>query len=307
MPIDIALLGCAGPYLADVLGVIASEPDVRLAAVYDADRSLIPPPIRDYAVTDPETAIARANAVLVTATLAERPVLCARAARAGRPTLVQVPIAPTAEEARRLHRELERSRTPVLAAFHLRELPALRRLRDTLRAGMLGRVSGVAATLSTAPAVSEPGPAVPAHGVRAPRRDFVSLAVHVIDALAALGEPPRLQAVSLDATAGGGDLGGAAVGRWGHAPLVVRANGASREPGLELVLEGARRTAAVREGTLELRDGPAEPDRWIGGPPDAAEAIRAFAERLRRRGFPRDPLAAAVRAQAIAERAAHLD
>ncbi len=304
MTIDIALLGCGGTELADVLGVIASEPDVRLAAAYDADRARIPAPIRDYAVSDPETAIARASAVVVGAPVRERPVLCARAARAGRPTLVQPPIAPTAAEARRLERELSRSRTPVLAAFHLRELPALARLRDAVRAGVLGRVSAVQATLAAAPAAGLDGRA--AAEAADGHHGFVALAVHVIDALSALGEPPRLEAVTLDGRSGGGDLGGAALGRWGAAPLVVRANGASREPGLALVLEGARRTAALHEGTLELRDGPAAGDRWVGAPPDGAEAVRAFAERLRRRGFPRDPLPGAVRAQAIAERAPRL-
>jgi hypothetical protein len=37
MPIDVALLGCAHPHLPDVLGVLASESDLRLVAAWDAD------------------------------------------------------------------------------------------------------------------------------------------------------------------------------------------------------------------------------------------------------------------------------
>jgi hypothetical protein len=50
VPIDVALLGCAHPHVPDVLGVIASETDVRLAAVWDADRSAIPGAIAGAAV-----------------------------------------------------------------------------------------------------------------------------------------------------------------------------------------------------------------------------------------------------------------
>ena len=299
MAIDIALLGCGHPEVADVLGVIASEPDVRLAAAWDSDRARVPPAIRGYVVADPETAIARASAVVICAPLAERPVLCARAARAGRPTLVQVPGAPDAAAAGQLVRELQRNRTPVRAARPRRELAALRRLRDAGRAGVLGRVSGVDAGL----VVAEPAPMASRGNGNGPGRSFAELAIHLVDALAALGAPPRLDAVSLD----GGDLGGAALGRWGGAPLTLRANVVSPDRGLRLALDGARATAVLRDGALELRNGDGGGDRWIGGPPDAGEPVRAFAERLRRRAFGRDSLAGAVRAQLVAERAQRLD
>ena len=303
MPIDIALLGCAHPGLADVLGVVASEPDVRLAAVWDSDRALIPAPVRDYAVADAETAIGRASAVIVGAPIEERPALCARAARAGRPALVQVPLAPTATEAGRLVHELERHRTPVLAALPLREVAALGRLRATLRAGVLGRVSGVDAHLARIPVPGGPESARPGHRPTRHRRGFVELAVHLLDALSLLGETPRLDAVTLDARTGGDDLGGAAVGRWGPAPLVVRGSLAAHAPQLRLALQGSRTSAVLRDGSLELRDGAGSPDRWIGAPPDPGEPVRAFVARLRRREFPRRPLAGPARAQAIAEQA----
>ena len=57
MPIGISLLGCAHPHVSDVLGVIASEPDLRLAAAWDADRSLVPGQIASHAVSDLDRAI----------------------------------------------------------------------------------------------------------------------------------------------------------------------------------------------------------------------------------------------------------
>jgi hypothetical protein len=146
MPISISLLGCGHPHLSDLLGVIASEPDLRLAAAWDADRSAIPGAIANYVVSDAERAIRRADAVVVIAATDQRPELCVRAARAGRPVLVEKPIARTAAEARALAREIARSRTPAMPALFLRELPALHRLQGVLRAGLLGRLSAASAS-----------------------------------------------------------------------------------------------------------------------------------------------------------------
>jgi hypothetical protein len=129
--------------------------------------------------------------------------------------------------------------------------------------------------------------------------------MHLVDALSTLppGEPPALAAVTFDrAGPGHGDLGGVALGRWADVPLTVRASWAARPGGLELVVTGAAGTAVLRDGVLELdRGGP--PERWVGAPPDAGEALRAFAARLRTRRLPRDGLAPAIRAQAVIEAA----
>jgi hypothetical protein len=66
---------------------------------------------------------------------------------------------------------------------------------------------------------------------------------------------------------------------------------------LELVACGAAGTATIRDGVLELIAGGGAAERWVGAPPDAGEALRAFARRLRARRFPRDGLGPAVRAQ----------
>src|SRR5918912_1294279 len=121
MPIDIALLGFAQPHVPDVLGVLASEPDLRLVAAWDADPSAIPGAIAGVGVSRADTAIRRAAAVVVCAPTDQRPALCVQVAR---------------------------SRTPAVPALHLRQLPALARLGGVLRERLLGRLAGVSASLA---------------------------------------------------------------------------------------------------------------------------------------------------------------
>jgi predicted dehydrogenase len=290
-----------------VLGVIAAEPDVRLAAAWDPDPSVVPGVVASQAVRELDTAIGRADAVVVLAPTDRRPEICVRAARAGRPILVEKPVARTAGEARAAAREIGRSRTPALAMLFLRELPALDRLRAVIRSGLLGRLSGASASYVHAGAV-DGTLAGPAAWMQDPRRagvgGFGDLALHLVDALAVLGAPPALEAAALDrGRPGGVDLGGTAVGRWGEIPLGLRTSWVTRPAGFELAVAGAAGTAVVQQGTLELTipDGP--PERWVGAPPDAGEAVRAFLDRLRARRFSRDSLAPAIRAQEIIERA----
>ena len=237
----------------------------------------------------------------------QRPALCVQAAQAGRPLLVEKPIARTAAEARAVAREVGRSRTPAMAALFLRELPALRRLQDVLRERLVGRLAAATAAFGHAGAVDGwfRGPTA---WMRDARRagvgGFGDLALHLVDALSALGadEPPRLAAVTLDRDgAGSADIGGSAVGTWGGAPLTLRASWAVRPGGLELSVAGSAGTATVRDGVLELARGGGTPQRWIGAEPDAGEALRAFAARVRARRLPRDGLAPAVEAQAVLE------
>ena len=309
MPIDVALLGCAHPHVPDVLGVLASEPDLRLVAVWDSDPSAIPAAISGAAVSRAETAIRRANATVICAPTDQRPALCVQAARAGCPILVEKPVARTAADARGVAREVGRSRTPAMAALFLRELPALARLAGVLRERLIGRLAGVTAALAHPGAVDGwfDGPRA---WMRDPARagvgGFGDLALHVVDALAALraDEPPALHTVVLDRPGtGSADVGGTALGTWAGAPLTVRTSWAARPGGLEVVVVGSAGTATLHEGVLVLDRGSGEPERWVGPPPDAGEAVRAFANRLRARRFPRDGLAPAVEAQALLEAA----
>jgi predicted dehydrogenase len=312
MPIDVALLGCAHPHVPDVLGVLASEPDLRLVAAWDADPSAIPAAISGTAVARADTALRRASAAVICAPTDQRPALCVQAARAGCPMLVEKPIGRTAAEARAVAREVARSRTPAMAALFLRELPALARLGGVLRERLVGRVAGVSASLTHAGAVDGwfDGPrAWMRDPARAGTGGFGDLALHVLDALAALraDEPPALHAVALDrAGPGEVEVGGVAVGTWAGAPLSIRASWAVRPGGLEVLVTGAAGTATLRDGVLELDRGGSAPERWVGPPPDAGEAVRAFANRLRARRFPRDGLAPAVQAQALLEAAVRL-
>jgi predicted dehydrogenase len=307
MPISISLLGCGHPHVADILGVIVSEPDLRLAAAWDSDRSAVPGQISSYAVDSLDLAIRRADAVVVCAPTDQRPEVCVRAARAGRPILVEKPVAVTAAEARALAAEIARSRTPAHAALHLRELPALARLRAVLRAGMLGRLAGVSAGYHHAGAVDGrlAGPAAwMLDRRRAGAGALTELGLHLIDAFAALGPLPRLDAVTLDrGPAGSTDLGGVAVGRWGDVPLDLRASWVTRPAGFELTVSGANATAVLRDGTLEIVSDGGSSERWIGAPPDAGESLRAFTARLRDRRLRLDGLTPVIRAQEVLERA----
>ncbi len=311
MPIEISVLGCRHPQISDVLGVIASEPDVRLAAAWDADRSAVPGQISSYAVADADTAIRRADAVVIYAPTDERPELCVRAARAGRPLLVANPLALTAGEARRLAREVSRSRSPAVVAFFLRELPALARLRGVLRGGVLGRLSSVSASYLQDAALNgslQRGATWMLDPPRAGVGGLGDLTMHLVDALAVLGSVPHLHAISIDrGPAGSTDLGGAAIGKWNDVPLSLRSSWVTRPSTLELTVNGALASAVVRDGALELVSEGGVRERWVGAPPDAGEALRAFTTRLRTRRFAGDGLAAAVRAHEVLERAVQLE
>ncbi len=312
MPIEISLLGCGHPHVSDVLGVIASEPDLRLAAAWDADPAAIPGPISSHSVRELDTAIGRAAAVVICAPTDQRPGLCVRAARAGRPILVEVPIATTAAGARAAAREITRSRTPAYPTLYLRELPALARLRAVIRAGILGRASAVSASYLQA-RVLDGSLGGAASWMLDPRRagtgGLAALGVHLVDALAALARVPViLGAVTFDrGQAAQVDLGGAAIGRWGDVPLSLRTSWAARPEGVELELHGATASAVLRDGSLELVAQDGSRERWIGAPPDAGESLRAFAQRLRRRRLELDGLEGTIRAQEAIERAVVLD
>jgi predicted dehydrogenase len=308
MAIAVALLGCEHPHVPDVLGVIASEPDVRLAAVWSADRSAVPGAVADYLVQSHDTAIGRADVAIICAPTDERPALCVRAAQAGRPILVEEPLARTAGEAARVAREVARSRTPAYATLFLRELPGLGRLQALLGSDVLGRVTAIAATYLEPIALNGGAATATTGWMRQARRAgggaMTHLGIHLVDALAALGARPRLDAVRLQRRpAGSSDLGGVALGRWGDVPLTLRTSWVARPGGLEIIVNGTVATAALRDGTLEIAADLGAPERWVGAPPDAAEAVRAFLARLRARKLEDDGLRAAVTAHEVIERA----
>jgi predicted dehydrogenase len=309
MAISVALLGCEHPHVPEVLGVIASEPDVSLAAVWSSDRAAIPGAVANYTVPSPDIALGRADVAIVCAATDERPALSVRAGQAGRPILIAEPLAPSAAEAARAAREIARSRTPAYATLFLRELPSLGRLRALLGADMLGRITGAAASYLSPLALG--GVSTAAGGTswvqraqRAGAGATTDLGIHLVDALTALGIRPRLEAVRVDRRRGErADLGGVAVGRWGDVPLTLRTSWVTRPGGLELILNGTVATASLRDGTLEIAADQGAPERWVGAPPDPAEAVRAFFHRVRTRRLDLDGLRGAVAAHEVIERA----
>lgn len=316
MAIAVALLGCEHPHVPDVLGVIASEPDVSLAAVWSGDRGAIPGAVVNYAVAGLDAALDRADVAIVCAPTDERAALCVRAAQAGRPILVEKPLAPTAAEAVRVAREIARSRTPAYANLFLRELPGLGRLHALLRADVLGRVTGLAASYVSPDALGGAGASASAaaaatswmaHARRSGDGAMTDLGIDLVDALTALGVRPRIDAVRLDRRRGDRtNLGGVAVGRWGDVPLTLRTSWVTRPGGLELVVNGTVSTATLRDGALEIATDQGAPERWVGAPPDPAEAVRAFFDRLRTRRLDVDGLRPVVAAHETIERAAAL-
>lgn len=287
--------------------MIAAEPDVRLAAAWDEDPSVVPGVVAAHRVRELEKAISLADAVIICAPTDHRPEVCVRAARAGRPLLVEKPIARTADQARAAAREIDRSRTPALATLFLRELPALARLRAVLRSGLLGRLSGASASYVHSAAL-DGELSGPAAWMQDPRRSgvggFGDLGLHLVDAFSALGASPVLEAVTLDrGRPGATDVGGVGIGRWDETPLSLRTSWVTRPAAFTLSLSGAAGSANVRDGTLELSGPDGAPERWVGAPPDAGTAVRGFLDRLRRRRFAGPGLEAAITAQATIERA----
>ena len=176
---------------------------------------------------------------------------------------------------------------------------------------VLGRITAVGASYLSAAALDGAGTAAASGWMQNARRagggGMIDLGIPLVDALGALGARPRLDAVRLDRRRGDrSDLGGVAVGAWGDVPLSLRVSWAVRPGGLEVVVNGAAGTAVLRDGTLELSAELGVPERWIGAPPDPAEAVRAFFARLRSRRLGANGLEDAIRAHEILERAAAL-
>ena len=237
------------------------------------------------------TAISRADAAVIAAPTDPRPALCVEAARAGRPLLVEEPVALSAGDARG-SRRVGRSRTPALAALFLRELPALRpaRGRAARAAGRAPRrrVGGghTRARSTAGSAARAPGCATrrgPASAASGTSRCICSTRSRRSRGRApgtggGRARPPGTgagtSAASRSAPGGARRSGCARAGRRGRR---VRA----RRRGLRRHGDAARGRARARRGT-------GEPERWVGPPPDAGEALRAFAERLRARRFARD-------------------
>ena len=210
-------------------------------------------------VTDPAGAVAHADLALICSTTAEHPELAAVVARAGLPVLLEKPLAATAAEAEELAGTLTAAGTPVAVAKFLRGAPGLRRAKELLTEGRLGRLVACDAWF-THPGLQDglfTGTAAwmlsPAWGGRGALAD---LGVHLVDLLNWLrpGAPLRVRAADLSPLPAGGpgDAGGTALLEWGSVPAALHAGWTSYPGGIRLHIEGTRGTLCVDGGDLTL-------------------------------------------------------
>ena len=310
MPIDVALLGCAHPHVPDVLGVLASEPDLRLVAVWDADPSAIPAAISGAAVARAETAIRRANAAVICAPTDQRPALCVQAARAGLPDARRE--AGRADRGGRPRRRARGRPQPdpgdggAVPARAARARPARGRAARAAGRAPRGRDGGARAPGRGRRLVRRPARVDARPGPRRRRRLRRPRAACRRRARGAPGRRAARAPHRRARPAGDGErrrrrhrarhLGGRAA----HGPHEL-GGAARRARGRRRRGPPARRPCTRACSCSTAARG--EPERWVGPPPDAGEAVRAFANRLRARRFPRDGLAPAVQAQALLEAA----
>lgn len=106
--------------------------------------------------------------------------LASRVAKAGKPCLVEKPMARNAGECRQMVGAFKRANVPLFVAYYRRALPAFVRARQIVDAGTLGTLTGVSTRLSLPPS-SNTGwrvePEVSGGGL------FVDLASHALNAL----------------------------------------------------------------------------------------------------------------------------
>ena len=254
----------------------------------------MPGAIAGPAVGRAETAIRRAHAVVICAPTDQRPALCVQAARAGRPLLVEKPVARTATEARaRGARGRAQSARRRCAALFLRELPALgrlaaccasacsagwpRRSRPSTHPGALdgwfdGPAPGCATPAAPASAASATSPCT--SSTRSPRSAATSRR----------GSPRS----TLDRAGAGGRRRRRR--RWAPGPACRSPCGRAgrRAPAASSWrVAGAAGTARpARAACSSCAAAAATPERWVGAPPDAGEALRAFARAPARAALP---------------------
>ncbi len=122
----------------------ALEPGARIA-VWRHDRSSVLPeemkPLVEAVVFSAEEALAWRPEAAVIANPAPMHAVAALPFIENRiPVLIEKPLAATREDAERLHRAAAQHRAPVLVGYTLRFHPHLRKMRDAIRSGAIGRL-----------------------------------------------------------------------------------------------------------------------------------------------------------------------
>jgi predicted dehydrogenase len=135
---------------------------------------------RWYDDADALIADAEVDAVYVATPPSSHLELAMKVAAAGKPCLVEKPMARTGEECRQMVEAFERAGVPLFVAYYRRALPAFVRVRQLVDAGTLGTITSVSSRFSRPPSPDAGwriDPDVSGGGL------FVDLASHALNAL----------------------------------------------------------------------------------------------------------------------------
>jgi predicted dehydrogenase len=150
-PLGVAVLGCAHrPHAWSYARALASSGTARLVAVHDPDPALGHSVADDFGVpyaADPVALVSSSDvdAVVVCSPTAQHRGHVQLAASHGCHVLCEKPVATTLEDAAAMVAATEKAGTQLHVAFPSRFLPQVRRVKEALDAGTLGRVIGVRA------------------------------------------------------------------------------------------------------------------------------------------------------------------
>lgn len=280
----VAVVGLAHVHVRDHLAVIEEDPWLRLAAAWDPDleRSWPLPP--QVIARDPQTAVSRADVVVIDSVTSAHAQLVPVAASAGKPVFVEKPLGRDYGEAQHLATLIEQAGVPFVTGFFLRCLPALRRARELLWEGRLGRLVSVHAQFGH-PGLSDGAFCGQAAWMLDPGQSgfggFGDLGTHLLDTLLWLRPGHGLEVKQAQLITVSGlrlDIGGSALLAWDdQVTATVDTSWDSRPGGLHITVEGTAETVTIDNGTLTLASG----QSWAGAAPDAKDALRAFAADLR--------------------------
>jgi predicted dehydrogenase len=289
----VALLGAGHIHVTDHLDALRDRTDARVVAVWDADaRRAAWAAARADApvVADPARAVDLAPTLaLVCAETVDHRRLLDLAVRARVAVFVEKPLGLDATESRQIAERVSASGLRFGTGFFLRHVPALRRMRELVTNGVLGRLSAVHASFT-----HNGGPlgwfsgrqewmADPA---RAGYGGFGDLGLHLVDLVPFLlsaspsGDGPLAVRAAVLGSAMDrpvDDHGTALLAAGGGLPVNMTAGWVSAPGGLEVTITGTAGTATARDGTLTHFPRGEPAIRLVDDePPAAARALTAF-------------------------------
>ncbi|EMD28274.1 Gfo/Idh/MocA family protein [Amycolatopsis azurea] len=261
-PVRVAILGTAHPHLADHREAIRRDPRAVAAPGLD-----------------------HADAVIIDSVTADHPRLLRAAIEAGKPTLVEKPLAATVPETAELTALIDAAAVPVTTAMFLRCAPALRGLRTFLSEEPGGPVTSVRARFSH-PGLLDGWFRGPTAWMLDPRQGgiggFADLGIHLLDLLLWLRPGASLRAVSAVKEHAPGiamDVGGTARLEWDGVPVTLHCGWRSRPGGFDVRVDCARGSCTVSGGRLMIVTGTGHRAE-NHPPPDAAAVVPAWLDRL---------------------------